>query len=70
MTRAKKLTPAVALKLRAYEIITDAISKGVEFGLARAYKYSEEPHRDAIAEHVEHAVTCQISEVLDFGGEA
>lgn len=56
----KKFTPAV----RVYAVINDAVERGCAHGVARAYKHTEHPSREAIAEACAHAVMLELNEVL------
>lgn len=55
-----------SVKLRAYEIISRAVEEGVGYGIARAFKYSDAPDRDSLAEQVELAVMNALCDVLEF----
>jgi hypothetical protein len=57
------------LRFRSYDIISDAISRGVQFGVTRSFKHTDSPTKDHIAETVERAVMGQLSEVLDWGND-
>jgi hypothetical protein len=54
------------IRLRAYDIISDAVERGVNCGMTRAYKHTNDPSSDHIAEQVEQAVMGELCEVLDF----
>ena len=59
----KKIAPSVNL----WRIISRAVEEGTLYGLTRAYKYSDNPSRETIANCCETAVRDALSEVLDFG---
>jgi len=72
MTRQKNtrqpLVPVeVRVNLKCYSIIADAVSRGVGFGVQRAFKHDEAPPADTIGEHVEREVMNALAEVIDFG---
>lgn len=54
------------IKFRAYPIIADAIERGIDFGVRRAFKHTDTPTPDAIIEHVETEVLNALSEIIDF----
>lgn len=62
----KKIAGGVSF--RAYEIISDAVERGVQRGTSRAYKYSDNPTSDYCTEQIEQAVMSELCEILDFGG--
>jgi hypothetical protein len=55
------------LQFRAYEIVSRAVEEGVKFGLMHAYKHTDSPSRDGLAECVEREVMLSLDEVIDFG---
>ena len=57
-----------ALRVRVYPVLCEAVERGVAYGLARAYKHTETPTREQIAEAVEHAVLHEICEWFDVEG--
>jgi hypothetical protein len=59
-----KIAPEV--KLNAYSIIVDAVEKGVMFGLNRAYKHTDTPSRETIAENVEREIMNILCEIFVF----
>jgi hypothetical protein len=69
LAKRKRITPAATVRLKAYNIISDAVELGVSYGLTRAYKHTNEPDSNYIAEQVENAVMGQLCEVLDFDPE-
>ena len=60
-----------SLKIRAYTIVADAIERGIEVGINRAYKHSDERLSDAdrekLLDHVSRAIMAQLDEVIDWG---
>jgi hypothetical protein len=67
--KPKRIKPNVVVRFHAYNIISDAVERGVNRGLMRAYKHTNEPDSDHIAEQVEQAVMGELCEVLDFDTE-
>jgi hypothetical protein len=59
------------LKLRTYTIVAEEVERGIEVGIHRAYKHSDEPLSDAQREHiienVARAIMDQLSDVVDWG---
>lgn len=53
------------LKLRTYTIVAEEVERGIEVGIHRAYKHSDEPLSDAQREHVIENVARAIMENLD-----
>ncbi len=55
------------IRVRAYEVIERAVSEGTAAGVRRAYKYTDTPSQDAIADECGRAVMAALEEVLDYG---
>jgi len=55
------------LQFKEYEIIARAVEEGVKFGLMHAYKHTESPTQESLAECVERDVMAALDEVIDFG---
>ena len=56
----------VALFLKTYSIIRDAVEDGVSYGIQRAFKYSKKPTEDELQMHIEREVMGALSEVIDY----
>ena len=56
------------LRVKVYPVLCEAVERGVAYGLNRAYKHTETPTREQIAEAVEHAVLHEICEWFDVEG--
>lgn len=54
------------MKLRAYNIVADAIERGIERGYRRAHKHVDDPHEDAIKESVFSAVMGELCDIIDW----
>lgn len=65
-----RVAVAAAVRVRAYEVIATAIEHACEAGVHRAYKHSDAPSREAIADACATAVKDALCDVLDFGGES
>ena len=55
------------LKANIWEVVTRAVFEGTALGVNRAFKYSDNPSRDTIAENVEREVMNSLSEVINLG---
>jgi hypothetical protein len=62
----KKKIIASGLKFRAYTIISQAVEEGAACGVNRAYKHSDTPDRDIIANAAYEGVMNRLTEILDF----
>ena len=49
-----------------YAIISRAIEEGIQFGLNRAYKHTDTPSREEIADALETAILDQLCEFIRF----
>ncbi len=54
------------LKAKTYEIVARAVEEGAAYGVQRAYRYTDKPTREAIAQDVACAVTAALCDVIDF----
>lgn len=60
------MTERNTLEVDVYRVLTDCVEVGVEFGLNRAYKHSDNPDRNAIQVAVYDEVMAAISEKFWF----
>lgn len=67
MPSKSKVVVKADVHLKAYEIISDAVSAGVKWGTSRAHKHTDTPSPEAVEESIVHHVMLTLSEVLDFG---
>lgn len=60
----------VALRVRTYEVVSEAVERGVICGMRRAFKHADkrpaEDTMDLIAERVLSAVMDELCEVVNF----
>lgn len=54
------------MRLRAYNIVSDAIERGIHRGYRRAYKYVDDPGEDAIKTEVFNAVMGELCDIIDW----
>lgn len=58
------------LKISTYTVVADAVESGIEVGLNRAYKHSDErlseAQRQQILTHAARAIMDQLSDVIDW----
>lgn len=54
------------MKVRTYEVLTRAVEEGAQLGVQRAFKHSDAPTREVIANAVVDAVMAAVLEVFDF----
>lgn len=58
------------LKVSTYTIVSDAVERGIDAGINRAYKHSDErvseAQREQIRDHVARAIMDQLSDVIDW----
>jgi len=55
------------MKPRTRTILEDCISNGIEHGLSRAYKHTDNPTDAQIALAIDDAIWLEIDEKFDFG---
>ncbi len=61
-----KLKGALTLKVRAYDILTEAIENGVACGWRRAHKHVEHPGEEAITESINREVVNALHEAFEI----
>lgn len=54
------------MKFRAYEIIAEAVGRGITLGHFRAHKHTDKPEPDAVQEAIHTAVMGALCDILDF----
>ena len=62
MSEKKKQT----LHLKTYNVVVEAVERGIKYGLQRAYKYSEQPEDHTIIDAIHKGVVDELCEVIDF----
>ena len=66
LAAARKLRLDASIRLRAYDIVTDAVDRAVSYGWTRAHKHTDEPDEDTIRDCIFEAVTSALCEIIDF----
>ncbi len=54
------------IRINAYSIIAEAVEVGAALGVNRAYKHTDKPDREAIANAVSEAIMGALCDVLSF----
>lgn len=54
------------MRWKEYTLIDRAVSEGVAYGVARAYKHTDRPPPDALIETIEREVMSALCEILDL----
>lgn len=62
----RKVMVKATVRLRAYDVLCDAVERGVAYGWRRAHKHDDKPGEEAIRGAIEDAVTNALCEVLAF----
>lgn len=55
------------IKLRTYDILSEKIQEGINFGWTHAHKHVDNPDEDTIKERIYEDVMNSLSEVIDYG---
>ena len=58
-----------SMRVNAFAVLADAVSRGIEHGWRRAYKHADKPSEADIREAVEIAVIDAICEYFVFDGD-
>jgi len=61
-----KISVEGSIRVRTHTLLSRAIEEGVEFGLRRAYKYTDAPDRETFLKEIMAAVMLNIDEVFIF----
>ena len=56
----------VKLKVKVWNVVSEAVEHGVVLGYNRAHKHTDNPDADMIQNHIQEAVMIELSEVVDF----
>ncbi len=67
MATGKRLAMTSNIRLKPYPVIADAVEGACEGGLNDAYKYTDNPTREHIAECVSRSILNVLCELIDFG---
>lgn len=54
------------MKVRAYPIIAEAVESGVNHGISRAYKHTDQPSHENMTQSIVDAVMLALNEVIDW----
>lgn len=54
------------MKLKSYNIISDAIESGIKFGLQHSRKHTKKPSDDWMVEEILNAVMLNLDEIINF----
>jgi len=54
------------IKINAYNVISDKISEGIDYGWMRAHKYTDSPDEQTIKEEIYNGVTNALGEILSY----
>lgn len=63
-----KLIASVApgMRVRTYKVLARAVGEGAAYGVARAFKHTDSPEREAVKAAVIDAVQAAICDVFEF----
>ena len=65
----EKIPVKVEMRVKAYNVIADAVEEGVEYGWSHAHKHTDAPSDFAIKEEITQAVLNAICERFEFPEE-
>lgn len=61
-----KLNVKASIQLKTYTIIQDAVERGCQYGVTRAYKHTDKPSFESIVQECESAIMNALCDVIDF----
>lgn len=56
----------IGLRLRAYDIVAEAVERGIRMGISSAQKYNDKPNRAQFEDAVYRSVMNTLSEIFEF----
>ena len=54
------------MKAKEYKILVDCVERGIEYGMSRAYKHTDNPTMDYIISQLNDGVLTEICEYFQF----
>ncbi len=54
------------MRAKTYFILETCVEKGIKLGISRAYKHTDNPQLDVLAEKVKQAIMEEVREWFDF----
>jgi len=66
MVSKKVMKPSIKMRFRIYDLISEAVDTGIEFGVNRSFKHSDNPTMEAIKNNVQNEVMLALGNVIDF----
>jgi hypothetical protein len=55
------------MKVKMYNLVSECIERGVEFGYNRAHKHVDNPTKDYVVENIHREIMNQLCDYIDFG---
>lgn len=56
----------ISVRLRAYDVIAEAVERGIRLGINSAQKYNDKPNRAQFEDAIYRSVMNTLAEILDF----
>jgi hypothetical protein len=69
MKKSKSLSRVVqapAIRIKAYPVVMEAVERGAEYGLNRAFKHNDSPDAQIIKDAIATAIQNELCEIMDF----
>lgn len=57
------------MKIKMYNLISECIERGVDFGYNRSYKYVDNPDKTSMVENIHREIMNQLCDYIDFGDD-
>lgn len=57
------------MKIKVYDILSDRVDAGIAFGLNRAFKHTDHPTREQLADDLHLNIMVSIDEIFSFEDE-
>lgn len=54
------------IKFKVYDLLHDAIEKGINYGYQRAYKHTDTPSEEEFKNKILNSVMAELEEIIDF----
>lgn len=59
----------LSIRLRAYDVVAEAVERGIRLGIASAQKFNNQPNRAQFEDAIYRSVMNTLAEILEFNDD-
>ena len=59
----------LSIRLRAYDVVAEAVERGIRLGIASARKFNNQPNRAQFEDAIYRSVMNTLAEILEFNDD-